>query len=88
MRWMSWGWGGGGVKWWMKGLRRVLMRCWVEVLKEKWGGFLGEEIWIGSWVGLVGWVMGRCGVRLKGKCDRMKWFMEVFGGGESWGRGK
>ena len=59
-----------------------------QVLKQKSGRFLPEEICIRTCLPFVAWVIARCGLTLKAKSHTMKWFIEVFAPRDSWRSGR
>ena len=69
-------------------LSSVFIRCWLQVLKQKSGRFLPEEICIRICLPFVAWVIARCGLTLKAKSHTMKWFIEVFAPRDSWRSGR
>ncbi len=69
-------------------LSSVFIRCWLQVLKQKSGRFLPEEICIRTCLPFVAWVIARCGLTLKAKSHTMKWFIEVFAPRDSWRSGR
>ena len=69
-------------------LSSVFIRCWLQVLKQKSGRFLPEEICIRTCLPFVAWVIARCGLTLKAKSHTMKWFIKVFAPRDSWRSGR
>ncbi len=65
-------------------LNCVFIRCWLQVLKQKSGRFLPEEICIWTCLPSVVWDTARCGHTLRAKSHMMKWFIEVFAPRDSW----
>ena len=59
-----------------------------QILKQKSGRFLPEEICIRICLPFVAWVIARCGLTLKAKSHTMKWFIEVFAPRDSWRSGR
>ena len=69
-------------------LHQRIEQRWLQVLKQKSGRFLPEEICIRICLPFVAWVIARCGLTLKAKSHTMKWFIEVFAPRDSWRSGR
>ena len=69
-------------------LHQRIEQRFLQVLKQKSGRFLPEEICIRICLPFVAWVIARCGLTLKAKSHTMKWFIEVFAPRDSWRSGR